>query len=100
MNFIEITLLTFVGMMAFIYIFKYCFRESYIYRIEEEEIPEIPEIDYLEQLRQHIENRNIAINRNRNTNGILVLNRNTDPDLPPKYEEVEEPPNYQQSNSS
>lgn len=100
MNFIEITLLTFVGMMAFIYIFKYCFRESYIYRIEEEEIPEIPEIDYLEQLRQHIENRNIAINRNTNTNGILVINRNTDPDLPPKYEEVEEPPNYQQSNSS
>lgn len=88
MEFLEILLLTFLGFMTLIYIFKYCIRKSE-YIVEEEITPEDIEI-----LQQHI--NNITVNYNPRN-----IREQSPPELPPKYEDIQNtPPNYPSLNSS
>lgn len=91
MDFFGILLLTFLGFMTLIYIFKYCINKNQ-YVVEEEITPED-----LEVLQQHINNiNNVAVNYNPRNN-----REQSHHELPPKYEDIQnDPPNYPSSNSS
>ena len=89
MDFLGILLLTFLCLMALIYMCKHYFRNGE-YIVEEE----ISQEDF-EILQAHINNiNNVSVNFNPNS-------RESNHEMPPKYEDIQnEPPSYPPLNSS
>ena len=97
MDFFGILLLAFLGILTLVYLCKYLFGKTE-YIVEEEITPED-----LEMLQHHINNiNNVAVNYNPGTaiNQRTIENNSREEEIPPKYEDINLPPNYQQSNSS
>lgn len=99
MDFFGILLLSFLGILTLVYLCKYLFGKTE-YIVEEEITPED-----LEMLQHHINNINsVAVNYNPgtnvNVNQRIIENNLSSEEVPPKYEDINLPPNYQQSNSS